>query len=462
MNDANPTRRNVPWLDDIASPLLTDLYQLTMAQAYLAGDMHGEAVFEFFVRRLPGARNFLLSAGLEQLLDFLETMQFAERELEWLESHGYANKELIAYLRQFRFSGDVYAVPEGTVVFANEPLVRVVAPLPEAQLVESRLLNLIHFQTMIASKAVRCVLAAPGRLLVDFGMRRAHGAEAALLAARAAYIAGFQGSATVLAGREFDIPVYGTMAHSFVEAHDTEAAAFESFARSQCDNVVLVIDTYDTVQGARTVVELIPRLREAGIEVRAVRIDSGNLAELSRGVRAVFDACGEPDVRIFASGGLNEHALEQLLAAGAPIDGFGIGTDLDVSGDAPYLDCAYKLQEYAGRARRKRSAGKTTWPGRKQVLRRCGADGTMRGDVVALDSEMFPGQPLLVPVMRGGQRLQDPESLAKIRARVGQSMAALPDELRSLTRSEAYPVEISESVRALAGELDRLQGDIAT
>jgi len=243
MGDEMEARENVPWLSELGSPLLTDLYQLTMLQAYVARGMHAEAVFEFFVRRLPPHRNYLMAAGLEQLLDFLETLRFSESELGWLEANGHADDGLIEYLRDFHFSGDVYAVPEGTIVFANEPLVRVVAPLPQAQLVESRLVNLLHFQTIIASKAARSVLAAPGKLLVDFGMRRAHGAEAALLAARAAYVAGFQGTAMVLADRLFEIPVYGTMARSFVQAHDTEEEAFEAFAESQTDDVVLLIDT---------------------------------------------------------------------------------------------------------------------------------------------------------------------------------------------------------------------------
>ncbi|MDH3305450.1 MAG: nicotinate phosphoribosyltransferase, partial [Gammaproteobacteria bacterium] len=282
----------LPWVDELQSPLLTDLYQLTMLRAYVANDMHGEAVFEFFARRLPGRRNFLMAAGLEQLLDVLETLRFSESELRWLQEQRHADKELLAYLSDFHFSGDVYAVPEGTIVFADEPLVRVVAPLPQAQLVESRLVNLINFQTVIASKAARSVLAAPERLLVDFGMRRAHGGEAALLAARAAFLAGFGGTATVLAERLFGIPVYGTMAHSFVQAHASEEAAFEAFARSQADNVVLLIDTYDTVRGAHRVVEMIPRLRESGISVHAVRLDSGDLLALSNEVRAVLDANG--------------------------------------------------------------------------------------------------------------------------------------------------------------------------
>ncbi len=446
----------LPWVDQLQSPLLTDLYQLTMLEAYVASGMQGDAVFEFFVRRLPRQRNFLMAAGLEQLLDFLETVSFSERELRWLEKEGHADRQLLAYLQDFHFSGDVYAVPEGTVVFPDEPIVRVVAPLPQAQLIESRLVNLIHFPTVVASKAARSVLAAPGRLLIDFGMRRAHGAEAALLAARSAYLAGFDGTATILAGQLFDIPVYGTMAHSFVQAHDSEEAAFETFARTHSGNVVLLVDTYDTIGGTRAVIDLLPKLRDADIEVRAVRLDSGDLAALSREVRTLLDNNDARDVRIFASGGLNEYELERLLAAGAPIDGFGVGTDLDVSSDAPYLDCAYKLQEYDEIPRRKRSTGKATWPGRKQVFRCYDSDGKFGGDTVGIESENHDGEALLLPAMRYGRRLQTAESLQTIRARARRSLAALPDAMRSITKAADYDVAISGSVRKLAADLDRL------
>jgi len=457
--ERKPAWKDLPWLRELGSPLLTDLYQLTMLRAYVAAGMHAEAVFEFFVRRLPERRNFLLAAGLEQVIDYLETIGFSAEELDWLEANGHADRASLDYLADFRFTGDVDAVPEGSIVFADEPILRIAAPLPEAQLVESRVVNLLNFQTLIASKAVRCILAAgSGKLLVDFGMRRAHGAEAGLLAARAARIAGFGGTATVLAGRLFDIPVYGTMAHSFVQAHDSESDAFEHFARSLADNVVLLIDTYDTLQGAQKVVDLLPRLRDAGIDVRAVRLDSGDLTGLAREVRRVLDDGGGREVRIFASGSLNEYELERMAVDNAPIDGFGIGTDLDVSADSPKLDCAYKLQEYAGRARRKRSAGKATWPGRKQVFRRFGDDGLLAGDTIGLATESLPGEPLLRPVMRGGQRLEAPPTLELLRQQAAQSLTSLPSELRSLTTPASYPVEVSRAVCDLAAEVDRRAG----
>ena len=444
----------LPWLSELGSPLLTDLYQFAMMQSYVSSGMHAKAVFEFFVRRLPPERSFLLAAGLEQLLDFLEKLRFAPDDLAWLEESGHADAGLLAYLRDLRFTGNVYGVREGSVVFADEPIVRIEAPLPEAQLIESRLINLLHFQTVVASKAARSVLAAPGKLLVDFGMRRAHGAEAALLAARAAYLAGFSGTATVLAARLFNIPIYGTMAHSFVQAFDTESAAFEHFAHSQPGDVVLLIDTYDTLKGAQKVVDLLPRLQNAGINIQGVRLDSGDLTELSRGTRDILDRGGASHIGIFASGGLNELELLRITQVGAPIDGFGVGTDLDVSSDAPYLDCAYKLQEYDGRACRKRSTGKSTWPGRKQIFRCFDKDGLAHRDVVALENESICGEPMLLPLMLHGERLQAPPALTSIRQFAIESVAALPDSLRTLTAATQYQVEISAGIRALAAEVD--------
>src|SRR5579862_3287786 len=283
--------------------LLTDLYQLTMLHAYFRARMDETAVFEFFVRMLPPARRFLVAAGLEQVIEYLEGLTFTREELEWIGRDGRFSSAFVDWLAGIRFTGDVDAMPEGTVCFADEPILRVTAPLPVAQLVESRIVNLLHFQILVASKAARAVLAAPGKLLVDFGMRRAHGAEAALLAARASYVAGFAGTATVLAGEEFGIPLYGTMAHSFIEAFDDETAAFETFARARPDNVVLLLDTYDTEAAARKVVALAPRLKSAGIAIRGVRLDSGDLIALSKSVRDILDRGGLKETTIFASGG---------------------------------------------------------------------------------------------------------------------------------------------------------------
>ncbi|MEZ5599519.1 MAG: nicotinate phosphoribosyltransferase [Candidatus Competibacteraceae bacterium] len=437
------------------SALLTDLYQLTMLQTYHAERMQETAVFELFARRLPLEREFLLAAGLEQALDYLENLRFATEELDWLAGHGGFSPQFVASLEDFRFTGSVHALPEGTAFFANEPILRVVAPLPEAQLVESRLINLLHYQTLIASKAARCVLAAPGKLLVDFGMRRAHGAEAALFAARAAYLAGFAGSATVLAGMRFDIPVFGTMAHSLIQAHDREEDAFEHFAAAQPGNVVLLLDTYDTETAARKLVALAPHLRERGIKIRGVRIDSGDLAEHARRVRGILDAGDLAQATILASGDLDEYRLRELLTAGAPIDGFGIGTRLDASTDAPTLDLVYKLQEYAGLPRRKRSEGKATWPGRKQIYRQRAANGALTGDCLGLEDMPRTGEPLLVKVMENGRRLASSEPLDIIRDRVRMQLAALPPALRAGRGEPPYPVEIAPELRELAARLDQ-------
>jgi nicotinate phosphoribosyltransferase len=442
-------------MDVAANPLLIDLYQLAMIEAYLDSDETKPAVFEFFVRRLPARRGFVIAAGLDQALDFLENLHFSPAELNWLAATGRFSKRLIDYLAALRFDGDVDAMPEGTVFFADEPILRVTAPLPVAQLVETRLINILHFQSLIAAKAARLVLAAPGKLLLDFGLRRAHGAEAGLLAARASYVAGFAGTATVLAQKLFGIPTFGTMAHSYIQAHDDETAAFENFARARPDNLTLLIDTYDTEAGARKVVALAPRLAQRGITIRAVRLDSGDLVALARSVRRILDDGGLPDIAIFASGGLDEDQIAAMLGAGAPIDGFGVGTSLTTSSDVPAIDCVYKLQDYAGTPRRKRSAGKATWPGRKQVWRRYGGDGRIAGDVLSLESDRQDGEALILPVMRAGRRTAAPETLADIRARAARGLERLPEPLRRLEPGATCGVQVADALKTLAAEADR-------
>ncbi len=431
--------------------LLTDLYQLTMLQAYYDRGMREPAVFELFVRRLPATRNFLLAAGLEQALDYLVALRFTERDVEALRRTGLFGDGFLEWLARLRFTGDVDAMPEGTVLFADEPVLRVTAPIAEAQLVESRLVNIVHLQTLIASKAARCVLAAPGKTLVDFGMRRAHGADAALHAARASYLAGFTGTSNVSAYPAFGIPIFGTMAHSFVEAHDSEVEAFAHFAASHRGPITLLIDTYDTVRGAERVVALAKRLRDR--KIAAVRLDSGDFDALAREVRRRFDAAGLREIQIFASGGLDEHRVRELVAAGAPIDGFGIGTALDVSEDCPALDCVYKLQAYAGRPRRKRSSGKATWPGAKQVFRRATKTGRFDRDVLAAVGDPQQGERLLAPVMRDGLRLAAP-TLLQSRARAAAQIERLPEALRALDRGATYPVDVADTLRELAARVD--------
>jgi len=439
------------------SVLLTDLYQLNMMAAYLEHGLTGTAVFELFVRKLPSRRSFLMAAGLEQALQFLETVSFTPGNLDEIRGLGQFSESFLAYLRSFRFSGDVDAMREGTVFFPDEPILRLTAPLPEAQFVETRLVNLLHFQTVVASKAARMVLAAPGKPLIDYGFRRAHGDEAGLLAARASYIAGFSGTATIAAGIEFGIPVYGTMAHSFIQAHDNETRAFEHFAHSHPRGLVLLIDTYDTERAAGRVVALAPRLAAQGITIAGVRIDSGDLGEHARRVRRILDDGGLPAVKIVASGGLDEDALLALSRAGAPIDSYGVGTSLTTASDAPALDCAYKLQEYAGTARRKRSEGKATWPGRKQVWRRYDEGGRLGRDLVSLAKDRQEGEALLCPAMRGGQFLSDNPDLAAARNHAKDQLARLPEPLARL-EPYTYPVEIGASLRELAAELDRRAG----
>ena len=439
----------------LASPLSTDLYELNMVQAYLDRGEQAEAVFEFFIRRLPARRNFLLAAGLETVLDYLETLRFTPQHIAWLKQTGRFKANLLDYLASFRFTGDVHAMPEGTVCFPNEPLLRITAPLPIAQLVESRIINVLHFQTLIASKAARMVLAANGKSLADFGLRSAHGAEAGLLAARASYIAGFSGAANVEAGERFGIPVVGTMAHSFVQIHDDESAAFENFARSRPDGVIFLIDTFNTEAGARKVVALAPRLRSEGVNIRGVRIDSGDMIAMSGKVRRILDDGGLNDVIILVSGGVDEDFIAKVVELEAPIDGFGVGSSLDSSTDAPTLDCAYKLQEYRGKPKRKLSEGKVTWPGRKQVWRKRSAEGRMAGDVLALESAPRDGESLIVPVMKSGERVRTAPTLDEIRSRAAAELARLPEPLRGLKPARPYPVEISEELERLAEEATR-------
>jgi nicotinate phosphoribosyltransferase len=435
--------------------LLTDLYQMTMTQAYLEQGMTEPAVFEFFVRRLPAQRNFLLAAGLAQVVDYLSTLHFTPDDIAWLAQTGRFSPTLLRYLEKLRFSGSVDAMPEGTIFFPNEPILRVVAPMPQAQLVETRIMNLLNFQAMIAAKAARSVLIAEGKPLIDFGLRRAHGAEAGLCAARASYLAGFAGTATVLAGKEFGIPVFGTMAHSFVQAHKDEAESFAHFAQAQPDNVVLLIDTYDTEAAARKVVALAPSLQTKGIPVKGVRLDSGDLADHARKVRRILDEGGLPHATILASGNLDEYRLRELIRSRAPIDSFAVGTAMTTSADAPSLDCAYKLQEYAGRPCRKRSEGKATWPGRKQVYRERTTDGEWAYDLLTTVSDQHRGNGLLQPVMRDGRLIAPLPSLAASRSHAADQVAQLPPALQQLEPASPYEVRISDALHALTDRVDK-------
>jgi nicotinate phosphoribosyltransferase len=426
--------------------VLTDLYQLAMLKAYHDRDMNQTAVFEFYIRNLPAQRNFLMAAGLEQVLEYLENLQFTQQERDWLKNSGRFPADFVDSLAGFRFTGEVDALPEGTLFFGNEPVLRITAPLPQAQLAESRIINILQMQTMAASKAARMVLTAPGKTLLDFGLRRAHGAEAGLYAARASYLAGFNGSATV--------PAEPFMAHSYIQAHGDETAAFKDFAHSWSDNAIFLLDTYDTLQAAHKVVAVARDLKKEGISIHGVRLDSGDLAQLSKQVRSILDEGGLTDTKIFASGNLDEYALERLIAQQAPIDGFGIGTRLAVSEDAPTLECVYKMQEYDGQPRRKRSEGKATWPGKKQIFRTVDAQGKMQEDHLAMEDESLKGEPLLQPFMRNGKRLSPPASLEQCRTYAARQLDQLPEALRSLNPAPPYPVHISQKIRELADRLD--------
>ncbi|HEY0938897.1 MAG TPA: nicotinate phosphoribosyltransferase [Steroidobacter sp.] len=438
------------------SALLTDWYQLSMLDAYYQLDMQETAIFEFFVRRLPKQRSFLVAAGLEQVLEYLQNLRFTPEEIDWLASTGRLSSIGLQRLASFRFTGRVFAVPEGTVFFASEPILRVEAPLPEAQLVESRVVSLLHYQTMIASKAARCRLAAPRAQLIDFGMRRAHGAEASCLASRASYIGGFDSTATVEASYHYGIPLSGTMAHSFVQAHELESQAFLNFARCHPQNIVLLIDTYDVIRGAQRVVEVADRLRSDGIRVQGVRIDSGDLETAACGVRAVLDSGGCEDVQIFVSGSLDEYAIERLVSAQAPIDAFCLGTRLAVSEDAPSLDCAYKLHQYADRPVRKLSQYKESWPGPRQVYRRYDPSGYLAMDVLACEDEVIDGRPLLQEVMSNGRRSCEPPPLSEVRRYCAEQMEQLPPKYRTLEHVLEAPVKVSQGQHRLADEVGQI------
>lgn len=437
---------NTAWVNDENAALFTDLYQLTMLQAYFKEDLKDTAVFSLFVRRLPETRNYLLAAGLDDVLHYLSTLEFSEEALEFLAQQEQFEPDFIDYLADFTFTGDVYAVPEGTPVFANEPILEVEAPLPQAQLLETMLMNQVHVQTTLASKASRVIRAADGRTVVDFGMRRMHGTDAAMKAARAFHIAGMTATSNVLAGQVYDLPITGTMAHSYVQTHEDEEKAFRAFS-SHYPATVLLVDTYDTLKGVRHVVRLAEELGEA-FQVQAIRLDSGDLADLARKARKILDQAGLEKVQILASGSLNEHRIAEMVAKKAPIDGFGVGTRMGVSDDAPYLDIAYKLVAYSGAGRMKLSTSKTTLPGRKQLFRYYDQEGTATHDVIGLHDESLNGTPLLEPVMRKGERLAaSKRSLDQSRAHAQKALAQLPAPVKDLAPADPpYQVRISEKL----------------
>ncbi|MBB3141822.1 nicotinate phosphoribosyltransferase [Halomonas organivorans] len=433
-------------VDDDELVLLTDLYQLTMTQAYWKEGMAKPATFSLFFRRLPPERRFMLACGQQYAAERVSRLRFTDRILERLAEVDHLETAFLDWLANWRFEGDIWTLPEGTPVFANEPLLEVDAPIAQAQLLESLIMNLVQLETVLASKAVRLVMAARGRPVVDFGLRRMHGVDAAVRGVRAYRAAGLAGTSNVLGGLRHDLALNGTMAHSYVLAHDSEREAFRAFARHY-PGTTLLVDTHDTLEGVKTVIELMRD--EPGLSIDAIRLDSGDLGELAHGARALLDAAGHDRIRIVASSGLDEHGIASLLTNGAPIDAFGVGTQLGVAADAPVIDLSYKLVEYAGTPRIKHSTGKVNLPGRKQVFRRHDAHGHYIGDTIAGRDEHVDGAtPLLHPCVVRGEAA--PEAMAAAQAareRVVEALAHLPASLRRLAHGESdYPITLSEAL----------------
>jgi nicotinate phosphoribosyltransferase len=451
-----------PYLDFVNEEnmsLFTDLYELTMCASYFDNNKFEPATFDLFIRRLPKNRSYFLFAGLEQALLFLENVKFTEKHLAYLQKQGF-DSQFLDYLKNFEFTGDVWAVPEGTVAFPCEPLIRVTAPIIEAQLVETFLLNTVNLQTTIATKASRVVNAAKGKAIIEFGLRREHGIDAGMKVARCSYIAGCQGTSNVLAGLKHGIPIFGTMAHSFVMSFEKEIDAFRAFTKTFPDKSTLLIDTYDDIAGAEKAIVVAKELEKTGCKLGGVRLDSGDLAETSKKVRALLDEKGLGYVKIFASGDLDEYRIAELLSKDAEIDAFGVGTRMGTSADNPYVDVIYKLCETMNAKGSfspimKLSEGKATLPGRKQVFRFKDEKGFFTKDVIVLSNEKMEGEPLLVKVMENGKIICDLPSLSEIRATASENLAKLPEKYKKLTRAPTYPVELSQVVEDLIEKLRR-------
>jgi nicotinate phosphoribosyltransferase len=444
--------------------VFTDLYELTMCASYFDNKRFEPATFDLFIRRLPPNRSYFLFAGLEQVLRYLEGVRFNEEQIDFLKRQGF-KEDFLDYLRRFRFTGEVWAVPEGTVVFPNEPLIRVTAPIIEAQLIETFILNTVNLQTTIASKASRVVNAAKGRTVIEFGLRREHGTDAGMKAARSSYIAGCDGTSNVLAGMRYGIPTFGTMAHSFVMLFDREIDSFRAFVKTFPDKSTLLIDTFDDVKGAEKAAIVAKELEKKGFRLRAVRLDSGDLAEISRKVRELLDERGLKYVNIFASGDLDEYRIEELLRKGAKIDAFGVGTRMGTSADMPYVDVIYKLSEKMNEKGEfspvmKLSKGKMTLPGKKQVFRLKDKRGNFVKDVIAVDNERIEGEPLLAKVMEDGKIAFNLPTLDGVRKRALENVSRLPEECKKLKGACRYPVKLSPGLRKLTKELaEKLRRD---
>lgn len=440
--------------------LFTDYYELTMCAAYFDNNDFEPATFDLFIRRLPENRSYFLFAGLEEALQYLETIKFTEEHLEYFKKAGFS-KQFLDYLANFKFTGEVWAVPEGTVAFPNEPLIRVTAPIIEAQLIETFLLNTINFQTMIATKASRVVHAANGKTVIEFGLRREPGIDAGMKVARSSYIAGCQGTSNVLAGMVYGIPVFGTMAHSFIMSYPKEIDAFRAFAKTFPNKSTFLIDTYDDLAGAHKAATVAKELEAKGFQLGGVRLDSGDLAKTSKQIRRILDESNLENVKVFASGDLDEFKISQLESEGACIDSFGVGTKMGTSADRPYLDVIYKLSETMAPNGNfvpimKLSKDKITLPGRKQVYRFSTNDGSYVKDVIGLSSEKIDAEQLLKKVMDKGRLTISFPSLEEIRSRASDSLSKLPAQYKSLTSAANYPVEWSQKLQELVEKTKQL------
>jgi nicotinate phosphoribosyltransferase len=442
--------------------LLIDLYELTMAQSYLREGMLASATFSLFTRNLSHNRSYLVVAGLEDVLRYLEEIRFSESDIDYLQSTGIFDSDFLEYLKSFRFTGDVWAVPEGRLLFLDEPVIEVTASMPEAQVVETMIINQVNLQTLVASKASRCVWAAHGAAVTDFSLRRTQGTDAGMKVARSSYLAGCVSTSNVLAGKVHGIPIAGTMAHSYVTSFPEEINAFRAYSRSFPDRTTLLIDTYDTVAGAQKAAVVGKEMDSIGHRLRAVRLDSGDLTTLSRQVRQVLDEAGLDYVEIFATGGLDEYRVEELVRDQAPINGFGIGTKMGVSGDAPWLDMAYKLVKYDGRSILKLSTGKVSLAGEKQVYRHHNSSGMFVEDVITLREESQPheGEPLLTKVMERGRILPGSPKLEEARQRFQVEFGRLPERYKVLTNGPTYPVRFSPALHHLQMQVQRQAGRI--
>ncbi|MEW6671534.1 MAG: nicotinate phosphoribosyltransferase [Thermodesulfobacteriota bacterium] len=435
-------------------PLFTDLYELTMAASYHEHHISATATFSLFVRNFPPRRNYFVAAGLEDVLNELEAFSFSKDELAYLESTGLFKTDFISFLSGLRFSGDVYAVPEGTIFFPNEPVLEITASIIEAQLLETFLLNKIGFASMIASKAARCIHAAQGRPLIDFSLRRTQEQDAGLMVARSTFMTGFAATSNVLAGKTYGIPVSGTMAHSYVTAFNSELEAFRAYSQTFPKNSIFLIDTFDTLEGARNAATVASAMKGKGHSVVGVRIDSGDMVDLSRKVRRILDEAGFPEVKIFASGGFDEYKIARTIEQGTCIDAFGVGTKVGVSADAPYLNVIYKMVRFNDRDVRKLSPGKATLAGAKQVFRRLDPNGGFREDIIGLRDDHFDkAAPLLEKVMEKGKCVKPHPPLLAVREKFRQEFSCLPADLKVINEHKIFPVHLSKRLQRMQEKL---------